>query len=390
MGSVLGLLGIEQWNCCVQLVCRRVLRPDLVLGAVLLPVSLRMVTLGHLASPAYDEVAFALVVVSALYILRLDHGEPGTATVAVLIATSAAIVRPQYALYVGSALGFIAWQQGRQPECRLLRSAVLAAVPLVAGSLFLVTNAMSSGYPLFPLTIAGLPVDWRVPHRTADQLQPLIRDFARLIGPGTTSGWSWFGQWTQRNIHQWRFASAVLLFAVGLVVLSLAAMLRRRRLASEPWREAQLPLIAVVAAASANTLWWFVSAPDPRFGLGVIWLTAAGTLTMGVVRLTTPRLGGTVLAATFVGLLVPAIIGLHHKQLFTVWPATWIDHRLNLVGAPVPRSPRLVRTPTATYLVTTFRDQCWDAPIPCAPTPVVGLEQRGPSLRQGYRTTSHG
>ncbi len=55
----------------------------------------------------------------------------------------------------------------QQFDRKLLSLCRWVALPIIFGILFILKNTIASGYPLFPLTIIALPVDWLLPHNMA-------------------------------------------------------------------------------------------------------------------------------------------------------------------------------------------------------------------------------
>lgn len=385
-GSVLGLLMIEQWNCLARLAFDRAPRPDLILGTVLLPVSFHQVSLGLMASPSYDQVAYGFVVGSSLYALRALSGTHGLLPVALFMAAAAALVRPQFAPFAIVLIGALLLSAVRHGLTRG-RVAVLCGTLGVGGASYLASNVIATGYPLYPLTVLPAPVDWRIPAATAELARPEILHYARLIGPGVTDGWNWLGQWTDRNLGEWRYLSIVLVLGSGLVLLALGLLARRGGRPLPVARE--WPLLVVLSASAVNAVWWFREAPDPRLGLGVLWTLAAGTFAAGVIALPARRLRLVLVAMAVAVLTVPAVTELKQRTLFSVWPATFQEGRLNLIG---PRTPltRVIEEGGTRYVVPVKGDQCYGVPTPCAAFPVPGLRQRGESLGDGYRVIDPG
>lgn len=385
-GSVLGLLMIEQWNCLARLAFDRVPRPDLILGTVLLPVSFHQVSLGLMASPSYDQVAYSFVVGSSLYALRALSGTHGLLPVALFTAGAAALIRPQFAPFATVLIAVLLLSAVRHGLSRG-RVALLCGTLGVGAASYLASNVIASGYPLYPLTVLPAPVDWRMPAATAALARPEILHYARLIGPGVTDGWTWLDQWTGRNLSEWRYLSIVLVLGSGLALLACGLLARRggRLLpVARAW-----PLLVLLSASTLNAVWWFREAPDPRLGLGVLWTLAAGTFAAGVLALPARRLRLALVAMAVAVLAIPAISELNQRTLFSVWPATLLEGRLDLVG---PRKPltRVIEEGGTRYAVPVRGDQCHGAPKPCAAFPVPGLRQRGESLGDGYRVIETG
>jgi hypothetical protein len=171
-----------------------------------------------------------------------------------------------------------------------MNRAVLGAA---VGALLLVgpwvgRNVILNGYPLYPSTLFPLPVEWRVSGDVVD----LVRDnvgkqsksgmlfwlhdtlernhlarYARLVNPPfgkdeNPRGFSW--------VRPWFFSLPVsslieIVLPAGIALAALLVLARRRSGA----KELMLCIAPLVALA-----FWFVTAPDPRFGWPAAWMLA--------------------------------------------------------------------------------------------------------------------
>ena len=95
-----------------------------------------------------------------------------------------------------------------------------------------------SGYPLFPTSVAGFPVEWRVPAEHADGEFAFIRHSGRAstqnlpVVAGEVGFGGWFPRWTRHALDE----PFEVLIPVTLALLGLFAffLLRRRGSSREP------------------------------------------------------------------------------------------------------------------------------------------------------------
>jgi len=249
----------------------------------------------------------------------------------------------------------------RQPGFALLGLCVLS---------WLAAGIASSGCLAFPATsscISGLP--WTVPADMTRLTAETVKGWARSPTDGylaASTGWGWLADWP-RTVLAHRpfllplFASSVflLLLIAGAMVIDRAGMNGRaaRR------RKEEGACLAALAAMGVGILFWFLLAPDPRFGLGFLLaplpLAAAWAATRWAPEgAAMQRLcGGWVVTALIVlaaGIYIIAYWKPAQSRLSS-WPSfPWPElHRVAL-GPDFPAfEPKL--------------DQCWDAPLPCTP-----------------------
>lgn len=143
------------------------------MALLLAPATVTVVAIGinyRLASPNLDLAAFVLVAVGALYLAEsVENGFlPAAALTSVATFAVAAATRPLYwlAVVVAAVLLVVGVRHTAEAQTppRLLRVAGLVCVlPVTLLLGWMARQAILSGYPFMPVTLGGLPVDWRVP-----------------------------------------------------------------------------------------------------------------------------------------------------------------------------------------------------------------------------------
>ncbi len=202
---------------------------------------------------------------------------------------------------------------------------------------------MLTGYPLYPSTVLSIPVDWKESATDAQWQGDFARSFARV------------------------FAGAL----AGLFT-------RWRRRSEEPvpdWLWLLLPGLT-------GMLFWFLEAPAVRFGELALWTTAATLGTLPAIRvLDTSGRRHVALAA----LLLITGWAAHPRLLWgsNFRPSIGVRSFLRLPEARV--LPHRTLSGMVLY-VPVETNQCWDAPLPCAPefNRLVLLRQPG-NLKGGFR-----
>jgi hypothetical protein len=173
-----------------------------------------------------------------------------------------------------------------------------------------------------------------------------ITSWARIPGKGLqeTSGLGWVSPWAKRTYENDQVKMALELLGVGVFLL-----IWKKASRQVDWR-----LVSVIAVA---LLFWFISAPDPRFGIGFIYATGFLILTYGLESIDLLRLEATnasiVITVLIVGLASAAS---SEKQL--EWPKM------------MPLKLRLAFTPSGDRIWAPVgpEDRCF-AVVPCAPEP---------------------
>jgi hypothetical protein len=379
----------------------------------------------RVSSPNLDLATFVLVAVGALYAAEAVErgGLPAAALTSTASFALAAATRPLYWLTTVMTGGLLLL--GRRPLLRAL--AVVGALPgaLLAG--WLARQAVLSGYPFFPTTVAGLPVDWRMPAAAVKDQNRWADSWARW--PGKTpdevlASWHWLSVWLRARAKDLDVIAPLTLLAALVPSLTVA-----RRDGPRP----TAPLLVVVVPALASLVVWFLVAPDPRFAFGPIWLVpvalAAWALPPTTRLPTGVLLVSAVVAAGLVWLGVRNL-GWFFLAAFDAWALAGIATRLvgrrrlqglvaqvalvSVALAPVgivayggafdvvvadqsgplgtPRTPVPALEPFRTTSGLELSkpaggaDQCWGVSL-CAPQPDSRLRLRGTSIRDGFART---
>jgi hypothetical protein len=233
-----------------------------------------------MTSPNLDLAAFVLVSVGLLYLAdSLEHDlDPVAAVTATAVLATASATRPLYwpvTLFAAVVLvaGTARRSEPRSAASTLRTAALVCIVPAVVAGGWLARQAVLSGYPLYPLTVGGLSVDWRVPvHIVASANRG---DDAWARWPGTDpnvvlASWHWLrASWLQTRNHDVDVWAPLLLLAC--LVPSFIAW----REPDRSRRRRTRPMLAVVIPCCGALVAWFLTAPDPRFVLAPLWLVPA-------------------------------------------------------------------------------------------------------------------
>jgi hypothetical protein len=241
----------------------------------------------RLSSPNLDLAAFVIAAAGSLYLAeavefpsRLTAAVTATATLGL-----AAAVRPLYWLpaLVGVALlfGFVTRRESgvrlQSDTISLGRlAAVVLALPGVLLAGFLARQAILSGYPFYPSTVGGLPVNWRVPAPRIEEANRWVTSWARWPGhhPDEVLGsWDWLTHWLGRRTRDLDVVVPLLMLSSVIVALAGRSAEDRRR-----GREWLRPLAVVVVPALLALVAWLAIAPDPRFAFAPLWLVPVGLL----------------------------------------------------------------------------------------------------------------
>lgn len=328
------------------------------------PDHLRLVGLDTLGSPTPDlAVTLIGLYVTLLCLEMLESKDERSVGLSVLLSSFALTVKLSAAPLLAGVVVAVAAGSRRGGLSRRR----MAGLALVGGAVLLpwvARGLLLSGcvaYPVASSCVTRLP--WAVSSEQARAVAGHIASWARrpiALAPGQADA-GWFADWWSR------FSSSGLAVVVA-VLLGLAALLwtaglvaRRLGARREEWSGNSLPVWPALGINLIGVAFWFVSAPDPRFGLGYILGACALVATLAAGTLP----GASVLARGLGRCLTVVLVALAARvavdvaasparELSAPWP----------VFPPVGVRTGVIASGQAVTVPATL-DQCWDLPLPC-------------------------
>jgi hypothetical protein len=381
----------------------------------------------RLSSPNLDLGVVVAAVVGMLYLAEcIERGfDPGAGLTGAAMLAVASATRPLYwPLTVFAAAVFVF-------GARTARAALAVfALPALVAAGWVARQAVLSGYPLYPLSVGRLSTNWRVPTTVITSANRGDEAWARWPGipPDTVlASWHWLhAYWLpQRERDADVVAPLLLLASLGPSLVAAATRDPGRRRRSRP-------MLAVVVPSLAILVVWFLTAPDPRFVFGLIWLVPTALAAWALPPLGRPSARSwtglaAVTAAGAAGIawlgrndiswMLPAgliaaavvtliVLGLRGRYGPLVAWATILSTSVGAcvfavgsvhlergngngpLGIPLPAAPQLVTIATSSGLdlsqPANASDQCWQVML-CVPTLIsTSLHLRGSGIAQGF------
>lgn len=260
----------------------------------------------------------------------------------------------------------------------------VVARPLVIGTVaamlflgvWITRGVISSGYPFFPMSVAGFAVDWKMPRTAVNGVQELVYSWARNPGRSAPDEAGWLKAWIRDNAKSSKVNRPILMFVLSMAVLGSLHFLYRQRSVISRW------LLAPLLPPVLWLVFWFFTAPDPRFALAAFNLLSAWAATLMLLQIFAIRqwpekylLWSTIVLAFVIG--APRI--LKNGRFVSSFG---VSHFGDL---PTPPLVEVAIQPGLVIHVPSTSDQAWNAPLPSAPIGNGSLELRGKTLQEGFR-----
>lgn len=249
-----------------------------------------------------------------------------------------------------------------------------------------------TGWLFFPVFKGPVQAEWQLHSGIVSEYLLGIKGFARhmISAQELTSGLSynhialqslieWFPVWAaERTKSDWFFVIGG--FCGWLFLFWYAGNKVRKNF------RAQWPLVFFTWLSGMMLLFWFVNAPDPRFGMAALGSGFSYLIASLMIR-------AEHFFSVFSRAAIPFLLAFAAYFLYISRDAQSVNNHLlvpanymkpALISYPV--SPEVSAFTPAWIQSNPWMDSemCWDAPLPCSVNQVPGLRLRGTSLREGF------
>lgn len=357
--------------------------PGSVYAALFLPLILSLLFSDCLSSPQPDIAGAAIAVLVTWHLREIifdQEAVAGTdqgAFLRCLMAGSLVVMlKLSYAMFGLAAAGVVTlivlFRQRRLTSIwRPALVVLLLSIPWVC------CGYITSGYPFYPMDVGAIQFDWMVPARAALSDRNWILSWAREPYQDwhtVLASSDWFLPWVATTISDLFVRKSLLFFAAGLFLALISRPWRWRKQRFYLWCWLIVPTIV-------SLVFWFLTAPAPRFAEATIWTAAADVVFLPFTCLDTVRPSLRVLYS----ILIAGLIALELRWGF-IQLVKEHEEFPNFVGAPRQLVPRLTFS-GLTVWVPVEGDVTGAWQIPAVPPSSFNprLEQRGKTFRDGFR-----
>lgn len=271
------------------------------------------------------------------------------------------------------------------PQILEKRKMLLFGASVVAIMLpFLVRNVILSGYLIYPFPeIDIFNVDWKIPLEEVIFEKELIEGWAKLprgMEPGmkfedvpkilAVPFPKWFSMWWPNQSLRWELIMLIDLFSVVLFFYSVYK------------KNYKIAIICFVLLT--DLLFWFIEAPEPRFGFSYLFFDAALVLAFvlsPVIKFIKPANSVFYLLALFL-IALPALRKVERTALnfsTLLYPVYEAEIKTEVYQA----GNFMVRIPSKAFPANGY--WCFCSRLPCTPFPKKNLFMRGNDYQEGFK-----
>ncbi|MES9962060.1 MAG: hypothetical protein ABW116_00810 [Candidatus Sedimenticola sp. 20ELBAFRAG] len=337
-----------------------------------------------LTSPSPDLTSYLLQVMMFVVFSRAlsgflegERNQDHSAVFLAVLATTAITIKLSNLAFSACMLVAALFLTSRQS-----RRVLYFPVFLLCFTIFIVwalRGVITSGVPVFPSTFGYFNVDWAMPKETIENTANVIVAWARMPGEhwkDVLGNWGWFESWFSGVMHNFRLVMAVSLSVIFTLLALLALYFKKdSRLGFIEWM--------VVFPSIAGLVYWFFTAPDPRFSNAIFFMLLVSSISLFVTSIKDEFNKQKIFLFICIAFLVP----------ISVTAAWYKDQFLRISTSGYHSTPKvdLIKRATDSGLPVSMPesgDQGWDSPLPSSPRLNPHLRLRDPGfLSSGFVIT---
>ncbi|MDE0839741.1 MAG: hypothetical protein OSB41_11910 [Kiritimatiellae bacterium] len=327
------------------------------------PLCVWIVNTGYASSHSPDVGCFMLALVVGGELLAMNHfegvrGNPARSRFLniILLSVVGVVVKLSFLVFgaIACAIALLVLISNADRSTRVVRRSLIVAVVLASMVVlpWMVRGVILTGYPAYPVEVLRVERDWTVSVASCEAMVQHVKAWARAPGiapelVGQSS--AWLRPWLERVLAQNKFEIAFPLMTVFLAALIFGF---GRKNGAPPMEFRRCALLCLPGLL--GVVFWFLSAPDPRFLGSISWVLAASMLVLALQHRRQWAL--------------PLVVG--HAAMLLAGGVNMIDVvRSYKDSSPAKEVDMIVRETNSglTVFVPQNGDQCWDADLPCTP-----------------------
>jgi len=280
--------------------------------------------------------------------------------VLVVLAATAVTIKLSNLAFSAVIVGFAiacTWQTSRLHIKGVFRILLPATMLILVWGL---RGFMLSGAPLYPSTIGYVPVEWAVPIEQITDMANWVYSWARL--PRThwknvLGSWTWLHPWLHTISKAYVVYPLMLTLLFCIIAMVVDRLKKAHRLHYLEW--------AILLPSIVATIYWFFTAPDPRYANKIFFLASIGAILLfllSVQDIIRARMFITTICIVF-------MIGNAHLVNYAFRHRGVVKSISNSGWHAIKEVPldRKVTSSGLTVYTPRFGDQCWDSPLPSTP-----------------------
>lgn len=338
----------------------------------------------YMVSPSPDLVIpYILWVIFTLFLQKIESAQLelfDAKSLIILVLSMFAVVIKLSAIPIVLLPLYLIYLQLRKNNYRVLLPAIALAFMMIAP--WVARSVIISGYLVYPLyQLDVLAVDWKVPAELVKLEVIETQSFAKVRHlPFTEVMQLSLTEWLPKWYAELQTSEKLLVFLIFSLLVA-TPFIVLYKVVIKKINQQKIGIIILLLSLYAGIGFWFFTAPHFRYGMGFsvgLYLLALSYLLYRFAL----RFPG--LRAPLFGVLILAFFSKPAAEVIIWYQEYPGDYLVHPKEALVTGYKQVKYHGIDIYIPETSA-KCWDAPLPCAPFVVDGLELRTGSIRDGFR-----
>lgn len=251
--------------------------------------------LSNMSSPSPDLPIFLMGILLGYYFLKLIEDYKNKETdqgfflfIIIVLSTTGIVIKLSFAVVglLTMIITFILWIIKIKSKFILFKKEFVISLisPIFALIPWIIRGIIFSGYPFYPVAFSPFNFDWKIPVEDVALMNNSIKGYTRLPSERwkeSLGNWHWLREWAIKNIlHRLDLIWPILLIIIGLLLIIIFRKKFRKELTTiksiKFYWFFPIPFIFSI-------IYWFLSAPDPRYAGSTIWVLGIGIFTMSLI-----------------------------------------------------------------------------------------------------------
>lgn len=346
---------------------------------MLAPLTVWIVNCGYISSPSPDACVFLLGVVLASELLRIlfasvlsrEEVLAGAFSITFLSVVGVSIkMNFVVAGLAASAVAFVIMCREVDRADRIRMMAQMGCAVVVVIAVWMFRGIILSGYPAYPCGAHFVTTDWQLPLDEVAAMKEVIIGWGREPSADwqhAVGNMNWIWKWLNRFLRQ----NFECIQPLSLSILACFLLWHSGRVNPKGvW----LRICGFLVMPLSALVFWFLTAPEPRFAGSMFWVLGAG-LTAVALWMRDVQVAR---AVVLTGLILLLLTGANIFDLVRPW-------QRNPGPARVVEMKKMVTDSGLAVYVPAAGQQPWNSPLPATPYFNPRLRLRDPAdMSKGF------
>jgi hypothetical protein len=248
---------------------------------------LRESWIGNLSSPSYDLPLFLIEIAVGYFFLRFLENYSNSEDFqdfdmfSILIVCILGITIKLQFIVFGSIIfivTLILWLIKVKNNFRIFKLKFIFTICLSGVGIIshIIRGLILSGYPFFPVAYTPFNFDWKIPKSIAITATNATVGWGRIPGADSAVGWGWIKDWFMNIFFQRLELILPTIFIITSLIVFLAFYKKNILNSRKIFLIFPVPFILSI-------IFWFFTAPDPRYIGSIIWVFAIGLFVIALM-----------------------------------------------------------------------------------------------------------